>query len=161
MPEAAYTTVIERGYTRANDLIIDFLLPRIHGYWLDIGCNTGWLLSEAPGGVGVDASVDLVQKARAKGLDARHASAEALPFVDGEFEMAVLSCVLEQCPDWRAALREAERVAARVIGINPIPGASPWGHVRGWVKSVIPEAEMESLGYWTERIDDQRYFFEK
>jgi SAM-dependent methyltransferase len=160
MPEAAYSTIIERGYTPINDAILDWLIPRIRGRWLDIGCNTGALLSEVPRGYGVDASPGLVAMAREKGLEARYGDATALPFDDREFECAVLSCILEQIPDWRGALAEAERVAGRVIGVNPIPGASPWGSVGGWVRSVIPEAEMQELGYRTERMDRQRYYFE-
>lgn len=161
MPETPYSTVIERGYTPVNDAIIDWLKPHIRGRYLDIGCNAGWLLSEVPGGVGVDASPLMVERALAKGLDVRLGNAENLQFADKEFQTAVLSCVLEQCHSWRVALAEACRVAGRVIGVNPIPGASPWGSIGGWVHSVIPEAAMQALGYRTERMDAQRYYFEK
>lgn len=160
MPEAPYSTVIERGYTPVNDFIIDFIKPHVTAPYLDIGCNSGWLLSEVPGGIGVDLSPLMVEAARAKGLDVRLAAAQALPFDDREFQTAVLSCVLEQTTRVIAAVKEAKRVARRVIGVNPIPGASPWGSVGGWVKSVIPEETMHALGFRTERIDSQRYYFE-
>ncbi len=160
MPETPYTTVIERGTNPVNDRIIDFLKPRIRGRWLDIGCNSGWLLSEVPRGSGVDASPELVQRARSKGLDARVGLAECLPFDAAEFATAVLSCVLEQCVDPEAVVREAQRVAGRIIGVNPIPGASLWGSVGGWVRSVIPEARMQAMGAKTEPMDEQRYYFE-
>lgn len=159
MSEPPYSTVIERGTSPINDHIIGWLKLRIVAPWIDIGCNTGWLLSEVPGGVGVDASPVMVAAARAKGLDAHLAYAESLPF-RCEFETAVLSCVLEQCSDPLAALAEARRVARRVIGVNPIPG-SPWGVAgRGCVRSVIPPALIESMGGTTEQMDKHRYFFE-
>lgn len=160
MSEATYSTVIERGGNPVNDRIIDYLKPRIVAPYLDIGCNTGWLLSEVPGGTGIDASPIMVSAALDKGLNVRLGAAESLQFNDGEFTTAVLSCVLEQCAAWRTALDEARRVAQCVIGVNPLPGASPWGFVGGWVKSVISEVEMRALGAKTERMDDQRYFFE-
>lgn len=160
MPEAPYSTVIERGYTPVNDFIIDYLKPRIVAPYVDLGCNTGWLLCEVPGGVGVEASPDLAQRARDKGCEVYCGRVECTPFADGGFQTAVLSCVLEQCDDWRSALTEARRIAHRVIGINPIPGASPWGGRGGWVRSVIAEPEMWALGFTTTRIDAQRYCFE-
>lgn len=159
MPEAPYSTVIERGYTPANDRIIDWLKPRIVAPYIDIGCNTGWLLSEVPGGIGIDRSPVMVEAARAKGLDVIEADAARIP-LDGPFETAVLSCVLEQCPDPGAVIAEARRLAKRVIGIASIPGASIWGTVCGWTVSILPEAWMQSLGATTERIDNERYFFE-
>lgn len=150
-----YDVVIERGRSEINDRIIDFLKPKIRGKYLDVGCNTGWLLEEVPGGVGVDASKQLVEMAVEKGLDVRYAYAENLPFGNRSFDTVVLSCVLEQCDDWQDALEEAQRVGKRVIGINPIPG-SRWGVEGGWVKSVIPE---DTFPY-TELVDDERYYFE-
>jgi SAM-dependent methyltransferase len=151
----SYNVKIERGHTPVNDKIIDFLKPRIHGSYIDIGCNTGWLLSEVSGGVGVEQSRELVEKATAKGLTVYQASAENLPVFLEKFDTAILSCVLEQCEDWERVLGEAQNVAHRVIGINPYPG-SPWGKVGGWVKSVIPPEYFTH----TEPIDLDRYYFE-
>jgi SAM-dependent methyltransferase len=159
MPTAPYSTVIERGYTPTNDRIIDYLKPRIRAPWIDIGCNTGWLLSEVPGGVGVDRSPVMVAAARAKGLDVLEADAVALPY-DGPFETAVLSCVLEQCQYPGAVITEARRVARRVIGVASLPGASVWGTICGWTVSLLPEDWMRSLGARTEHIDEARYYFE-
>jgi hypothetical protein len=161
-PEAAYATVIERGGNPVNDRIFDYIKGKLGnpGRWIDIGCNTGALLLEVPNGVGVEASHELATAARAKGLTVFCGPAEYLPFASESFDTAVLSCVLEQCADPRAVLTEAERIARRVIGVNPIPGASVWGSVGGWVRSVIPEAEMQARGYRTERMDGQRYYFE-
>lgn len=159
---ADYNLIIERGQHPINDRNHDFIVPRIRGRWLDIGCNSGWLLEDVPHGVGVDASPVLVEKARAKGLDVRQAWAEDLPFADRSFDTAVLSTVLQMCADWKAVLQEAKRVAARVIGIAPYPGTE-WGVVGGtrrWVRSVVDPHELAALGATITQLDDDLYFFE-
>lgn len=130
-----YDVQIGRG-NDLNNKIFDYLKPRIFGKWLDIGCNIGTLLIEVPRGRGVDASQQMVDIARYKGLDVLCADATKLPFADKEFDLAVLSCTLEQIPDWETALKEAIRVSDRVIGINPLVG-SEWGRIGGWVQSII------------------------
>ncbi len=136
-----YSLVIDRHQNQMNDEIFDALKPMISGRWLDVGCNIGVLLDEVPNGVGVDASPLMVAEAVRRGRDVRLADACHLPFEDKEFDTVVLSCVLEQIADWRAALAEAKRVGRRVIGINPIPG-SPWGVIQGAVQAILPPAEM-------------------
>ena len=161
MPGTAYPTVICRGYTAINDWIIDFLADRVWGRYVDIGCNCGFLLSEVPGGIGVDLSEPMVREALKRHVPAVLGRAEALPFPDRVFDTAVLSCVLEQTERPDLVISEALRVARRVIGINPIPGASQWGAKGGWIRSVLPEAMMHAAGFRTERMDAERYFFER
>ncbi|MEA1925840.1 MAG: class I SAM-dependent methyltransferase [Patescibacteria group bacterium] len=150
MPKKNYDVVIERGHSDINDRIIDFLKTKIEGHFLDIGANTGWLLEEVPNGIGIDASPEMVKKSGGKVM---LGVAENLPFQDNEFDTVVMSCVLEQCKDWKKALKEAQRVGKKVIGINPYPN-SPWGELRGWVRSVIPPFGKH------ERFDQDRYYFE-
>lgn len=152
-----YNVVIEKGHTPVNDAIIAFIASQIKGRYLDVGCNTGFLLETVPNGVGVDLSPIMVEKAKAKGLNVHLANAENLPFEDKEFDTVVLSCVLEQTENWKQALNEALRVGNRVIGINPFPG-STWGRIWGWVKSVIPPEEIP--GAHVMPFDNLRYFFE-
>jgi len=152
MPKETYNCVIERGHDDINDNIIDFLKTKIQGKYLDVGANTGWLLKEKEGGTGIDASPDMVEKSN--GL-VQLGNAEDLQFKDKEFDVVVLSCLLEQCHDWRLALSEAKRVGKKVIGINPKPG-SRWGTIGGWVKSIIPEATFQ----YTKSFDNERYYFE-
>lgn len=154
MPETNnYNVIIERGHTEINDRIIDFLKTKIKGKFLDVGCNTGWLVKELPNGTGIDASVNMVN--RAKDFRIIYGWAEKLPFKDKEFDTVVLSCVLEQCQRPEIALQEALRVGKRVIGINPYPG-SPWGKIGGWVKSIIKPSNFK----YTEKFDNDRYYFE-
>jgi hypothetical protein len=132
-----YTTVIERGHSELSDWCHDFLVQqRIEAPWLDVGCNSGWLLSEVPGGVGMETSPVLRRLAIAKGhLVAAPDQFGAFP--SHYFRTAVLGSVLEQTTDPDALLSLAKRLARRVIGLSPIPGG-PWGTVGGWVRSVIP-----------------------
>ncbi len=170
-PDLNYKAVIERGRTAKNDQLHDFLAERLErlvsyggrsgGRWLDIGCNTGWLLESVPNGVGVDASSVLIEKAQAKGLTVHHARAEELPFEDISFDVAVLGSVLPNIEDWKKALSEARRVALVVIGIIPYPG-SPWGKIskeHRWVRSVIDPSEFTQHGGAVERVTDTDYFF--
>ncbi len=163
MRDLDYRAVIDRGWSPQNDAIHDFLVPRVSGHWLDIGCNSGWMLSDIPNGVGVEPSLFLVELARAKGLDVHHAWAEELPFPSASFDLAVIACVLQIVEGWRGALSEARRVATRVIGILPYPG-TPWGITGGkhrWVRSVIDPAELIKLGATIEHdIAEDMYFFE-
>lgn len=158
MSKEDYKCVIERGHSEINDKIIDFLKTKIIGRYIDIGCNTGWLLSEVRGGVGVDSSRFCIDKAREKGLIVHLANAEELPFRNQEFDMAILSCIMEQSDRPMKILNEAKRVARKVIGINPIPG-SRWGVIGGHVKSVIPPELMEDIGCETFKFDNERYYF--
>ena len=158
-----YRIRINRGRSALNDEIFDFLAPRITGPWLDIGTNVGVLLKEVPQGTGVDASDELVRHCQNQGLNVLHASACKLPFESNRFETVVLSCVLEQVPEWETALQEAVRVCksgGKVIGFNPIPHASEWGRPGRWVKSVITEDAMKAHHAKIDYPLQGKYFFE-
>lgn len=154
-----YDCVIEAGQSEINDRCHAFLKTKLFGRWLDVGCNTGWLLSEAPNGTGIDACKEMVEKAQAKGLNAFHCWAENLPFEDQFFDLAVISNTLEHTKDSEVVLREVMRVSNQVIGICAKPG-SRWGKIWGWVQSITPEEKMHALGFKTESFDDERYYFE-
>ena len=82
---------------------------------LDVGCGTGrW--SEALAGRGsrvwgVDESAEMVELARERGVNAKQASAEALPFKEGWFERALLVLVVHVI-DRPRAFDELRRVLA-------------------------------------------------
>lgn len=86
---------------------------------LDLGCGTGIVarkLRERLGGAmritGVDASADMIEKARtlAPELDFQQARAESLPFPDASFELVTCQQMLQFAPDPAAVLREVRRV---------------------------------------------------
>ena len=90
--------------------LVERLAPRAGERILDLGCGDG-ILSEriaAAGAsvVGLDSSPDMVQAARARGIDARQANGEALAF-DAEFDGVFSNAALH----W---MRRADAVLAGV-----------------------------------------------
>jgi SAM-dependent methyltransferase len=82
---------------------------------LDVGCGTGrWSQALAERGSrvwGVDESAAMVELARERGVNAKQASAEALPFKEGWFERALLVLVIHVL-DRPRAFAELRRVLA-------------------------------------------------
>ena len=91
----------------------------------DIGCGTGVLLkhiraarSDVSRAVGVDFAIDDADKL--DGIEYVAAKIEDLPFEDGEFDTVICTHVIEHVLDYRAAIAELRRIAARrVIIIVP------------------------------------------
>ena len=89
---------------------------------LDVGCGPGGLTSElaallGPGSVAaVDPSAPFVEAASARlpSVDVRVAPAEALPFADGIFDVALSQLVVNFMTDPVAGVGEMRRVAGRV-----------------------------------------------
>jgi ubiquinone/menaquinone biosynthesis C-methylase UbiE len=81
---------------------------------LEVGCGTGLILSRiatfARSAQGVDLSPGMLQKARARGLDVREASATSLPYPDCQFDVTCSFKVLAHIPDVSRALAEMARV---------------------------------------------------
>jgi SAM-dependent methyltransferase len=88
---------------------------------LDVGCGPGALTAELVARLGaeavtaVDPSGSFVAAARARhpGVDVRQASAEALPFPDATFDVALAQLVVHFMADPVAGLREMARVTRR------------------------------------------------
>ena len=103
-------------FERERELSRQFLLRfPPSGRVLEIGCGFGGLLAElhAAGceAIGIDVSEHRVGYAStAKGLDARVADAQQLPFEDGSFDLVMSTAVLEHIPDILSCLRESHRV---------------------------------------------------
>lgn len=163
---AQYDVIIEKGRSDLNDKIIAVLKENIpNSKYLDVGCNTGWLLSEVPNGFGIDNSTAVLKLAKRKGLNVMYGDiSKRLPFSDNSYPTVVLSCVLQQVDDPLEALWEAMRISSqRVIGVAPYPGKSEWGRINGnkWTKSVLwPEKLIEFFNATIIEIDPTHYFFE-
>ena len=88
---------------------------------LDAGCGTGEFARSiaAPEVVGVDLSPAIVERARARGVDARVGDIQELPFAAGEFDLVVCNWVLYHLPE--LGLTELARVlrpGGRFVGIS-------------------------------------------
>jgi ubiquinone/menaquinone biosynthesis C-methylase UbiE len=166
MPEENFYDVdISEGHAIINDFFIDYLFEKIgDNDFLDVGCNSGYLLQKCGRGIGVDLSKDMVRRGIEKGLNISFGDARSLNYGDNSFSIVVLSCVLEQIENYLDAISEALRVSKdKVIGITPLPQHSIWGKVGGtkWVKSVIDPFYLRdvfnaSIYY----ISDSHYYFE-
>ena len=81
---------------------------------LECGVGTGLLLQRiarfSHAVVGIDSSIGMLEKARARGLDVREATVTSLPFVDGRFDVTCAFKVLAHVPDVGRALGEMARV---------------------------------------------------
>jgi SAM-dependent methyltransferase len=126
---------------------------------LDVGCGPGALTAELVRRLGADSvaavepSGQFVAAARARhpDVDIRQAAAEALPFADGEFELALAQLVVHFMADPVQGLREMRRVARS----GGTVAACVWDHGGGigplslfWeaVHQVDPHAPDESRG---------------
>ena len=106
----------------AADPLLDLLQPRPGERILDVGCGDGALTERvvAAGAtvVGIDASAEMIDAARARGLDARLVDARALPFQD-EFDAALSNAVLHWITDLDQVLegvRRALQPGGRFVG---------------------------------------------
>ncbi len=80
---------------------------------LDVGCGNAlfWksLFAELPV-VGVDYSLGMCRRARARGMEVYHADAMALPFADAQFDLVYSAEILQCVDDLPAFLTELARV---------------------------------------------------
>jgi ubiquinone/menaquinone biosynthesis C-methylase UbiE len=117
---------------------------------LDVGCGTGRLAAElqARGNRvwGVDPAPEMVQAAKARGVNAKVARAEALPFKDGWFERTVLWLAVHLL-DRAQAFAELHRVLAPE-GVVLIATFDPSHFDRFWLNQIFPSLE---------RIDRERF----
>ncbi|MEE9612943.1 MAG: class I SAM-dependent methyltransferase [Desulfatiglandales bacterium] len=109
----------------AESLILTLLDPQPGERVLDIGCGAGdHLLFFSKLGLdisGIDASPYMISKARerlGRRCFLKTGNAEDLPFEDNEFDLAVLINTLEFLDDPLQALREAGRVANRMVFVG-------------------------------------------
>lgn len=139
-----YETAVGRAYDRLEKRAVERALPAsAQGrQLLEVGCGTGhWSRFFAEQGflvTGVDLSPEMIRRASAKAIpDARFlvADAGALPFADGEFDVAVAITLLEFAADPRRILEEMARCVRRggllVVGVlNRLSVLGIWRRLR-------------------------------
>ena len=105
------------GYAKHLCAIIRQFNPTNEVSILDVGCRTGYAMdtmaSILPAAriVGVDIVPEFVNAALQSQDEVLVASADRLPFADGEFDWVFASHVVEHCVDMPTALYEIRRVA--------------------------------------------------
>ncbi|HUY95825.1 MAG TPA: class I SAM-dependent methyltransferase, partial [Terracidiphilus sp.] len=94
--------------------VVEWLAPKAGERILDLGCGDGQLTAKlaATGAsvTGVDASLSMVEAARARGIAADHAQAEQLPYPDGAFDAVFSNAALHWVRGQDAMLAEVRRV---------------------------------------------------
>jgi SAM-dependent methyltransferase len=86
---------------------------------LDVGCGDGTVARGIGAAIGAErvAGVDVLVRPETA-IPVTPYDGERLPFADGAFEAVVISDVLHHCASPVAVLREALRVAARVVAVK-------------------------------------------
>jgi len=115
---------------------------------LDVGCGTGYILSQLPGAqrFGLDLSAFMVKRAQerlGKNAAITHGDAEKLPFPDASFDRVIASSLLSHVLHPEQVVRELKRVV------------KPDGRV---VISVCNEDQIERGMNWARRLGLSRFF---
>ena len=117
---AAYERLMGRWSLLAGAQFLDWLTPAPGQTWLDVGCGNGAFTEviatrAAPAMlIGIDPSDAQIAYARqrpgAKGATFQIGDAQALPFADASFDLAVMGLVIAFIPDPARGLAELVRV---------------------------------------------------
>jgi SAM-dependent methyltransferase len=112
---AARTSIwSRRSGPRAQDVAFEAVVAGAPRRVLEVGCGRGELaerlLQAGLEVVACDQSERMVELTRARGVDARVAEVQDLPFPDGTFDVAVANFMLYHVPDVDRALAELRRV---------------------------------------------------
>lgn len=116
----------EPGIPVAPDVALDAVADVAPRQFLEVGCGWGWFAERVATRIGcdvvaVDLSPRMVELARERGIDARIADVQDLPFGDGEFDCVAALWMLYHVPDLDRGLREIRRVlraGGRLVAIT-------------------------------------------
>lgn len=112
-PEPRIAAYVERALGDARTVV-------------NVGAGTGSYESEDRTVVAVEPSMTMIRQRRPGPVV--QAVSEALPFPDQSFDAATAFITIHHWSDWRAGLREMQRVARRVVilGVDPVVLQSFW-----------------------------------
>lgn len=168
------------GWLRGDEAWIEALVAvaemRPHRV-LDAGCGDGLFtrVIAAPSVVGIDSSGAMIDRAQTRGVDARSATIEELPFVDGEFDVVVCNWVLYHLRDLDRGVAELARVLrphGRFVGVynrarhmeelwsrvNPEAGvADEYDEVLARHFASVEHRDTDAYTLWETRDELQKY----
>src|ERR1700734_2568802 len=137
--------------------LVEALEPKAGERILDLGCGDGFLTQRtAESGatmVGVDSSPQMIAAAQERGVDARYASGEALPF-DGEFDAVFSNAALHWMRDHDAVLRGVYR--ALKPGGRFVAECGGQGNIAAIRVALL--AVLKPRGIPAERIENNKFF---
>ena len=99
----------------AREIALEAVAERKPKTVLEVGCGEGEMAEQIASRLGVelvaiDLSPRMVELARARGLDARVADIQSLPFADDTFDVVLAAWMLYHVPDLDRGLAEVARV---------------------------------------------------
>jgi len=138
-------------------LLVEALQPKAGERILDLGCGDGFLTQRiAQSGatlVGVDSSPQMIAAAKERGVDARYASGEALPF-DQEFDAVFSNAALHWMHDHDAVLQGVYR--ALKPGGRFVAECGGQGNIAAIRVALL--AVLTARGLTADRIENNRFF---
>jgi len=171
---SAYERLMGRWSRLAGSAFIDWLALPAGLRWLDVGCGNGAFTEEliakaAPAAVSaIDPSAGQLDFARTRAgvalAEFRQGDAQALPFGDDQFDVAVMALVIAFLPDPAKAVAEMARVVRPggwiatymwdgAGGGSPLAPLTAAARSLGMVSPGAPSPEASGLdamrGYWT------------
>ncbi len=147
------------------------------GNVIDIGCSNGEVFEGCDGMadiLGIDVLKPKKPLPSAYNLGFRKLNGEKLPFKDKEFHLAVCAEILEHVPEPAKILKEAQRVANRVListpneynwapQLRPFENNGEGGHIRYYrtdtIKKEIVDAGLSILYFDMINYDGWSFFF--
>lgn len=150
---AAYEEMMGKWSRLAGDVFLDWAAPAETQRWLDVGCGNGaatQLIFDrcAPKSLdGIDPSEGQLAYARTRPVaalaDFRIGDAEALPFADDRFDVAIMALVIFFVPDPAKGVAEMVRVTRP----GGLVAAYAWDIPGGGFPMEPVQAEMRAFGF--------------
>lgn len=141
---AGYERFMGRWSRAVAPSFLDWIEPRPHARWLDVGCGTGILtetllgVCEPESVVGIDSAQAQVREVTRRLTDGRAtfklADASKLPYDDASFDVSVSALVLNFLPDPLRGLGEMRRVT--------VCGGVVAGYVWDFAQELSPSAPL-------------------